>query len=436
MQVSIKKIGAIERKLTISVPHASVIKEIEERLHKAAKSTRIPGFRPGKAPQNLIKQRYGEKIANEVISDTIQSSYREALKQENIIPAGLLSIVPEPFVPGNDLQYIATIELYPEILAPTLAGKTIEKLFCKIAAEDIDQTVENIRKNHAEFINKTSPAEPGDRLTIDFVGTMEGNSFAGGTKENQQFVIGDGHILESFEADLLGVQAGQAKQISFTFPADYASEEVAGKAVVFAVTVKTVEQRILPDVDDALAEKLGLKEGGIKKMREEVENNLNRELEMRMRTVMHHRVMNELLKANPIDVPQTLVGAEIDRIMQSIEKQQPNTKQNLDRDKFSDQARHSVTLGLVMRGVIEKANTTVTAAEVRARIEKMAASYTDSKNFIDLYYADRSRLQTIEAMLLEEKAIEHVLETAKLTEKEISFEAFNVYWQQAESAPF
>ena len=432
MQVSVEESGAIERKLTVSIPHVEVDREIEKRLRKVAKSARIPGFRPGKAPWNIINKHYGAQVTNEVVSDTINASYREALGKEEIVPAGLLSIEPKPFVVGDDLQYVATIELYPEIPSPTLDGKTIEKPLCAVAAEDIERTLVDIRIRNADFVPREGKSEKGDRLSIDFDGRMDGQPFTGGTAEGHQFVIGEGRIFEQFETGLTGVTAGGSKQIAFTFPEDYPGKEVAGKAVEFAVTVKAVERPVLPEFDDAFAEKLGITEGGMKKMREEITTSLKRELATRMRSVMRDRVMEELLKINQIEAPKVLIEAEIDRMIQTVVQRMEAQgirapaaqKLEPEREHFAADAKRQVILGLIVRGIIEKSDLKADRAVVRERIEEMAGGYDDGEAMVNWYYADPVRLQPIEGMVLEDQVVATMLETAIVTEKKVSFKEF------------
>ena len=417
--------------MTVSVPRAEVDREIEKRLRNMARRARIPGFRPGKAPQNIVNQRYGAQVTNEVVKDTINTSYREALGREEIVPAGLVSIEPRPLVSGDDLQYVATIELYPEIPRPTLAGRTIEKPLCTITAEDVERTLQDIRIRNADFIPREGKSEQGDRLTIDFDGRIDGQPFAGGAGKDHQFVLGDGHMFERFETELAGVGAGESKQIAVTFPADYPGQAVAGKAAEFAVTVKAVERRVLPELDNALAEKLGIKAGakadGMKKMREEIETSLNRELATRMRTLMRDRVMEALMEVNDIEAPKALVDAEIDRRMRAVTRQMEargmpeSPEQAPERERFAAGARRQVILGLIARGVIDKFNMKADDATVRARIEEIATGYEDGETIINWYYADPARLQPIETMVLEEQVVERMCETATITEKKVSF---------------
>ncbi|NKB62701.1 MAG: trigger factor [Gammaproteobacteria bacterium] len=427
MQVSIEESGIIERKLSISVPYAEIDKEIDSRLIDVARKARIPGFRPGKAPKNVIKQRYEPQITHEVISDKINSSYRDALGQEQIMPAGLVSIDPTPYESGKDLEYVATIELFPEIPAATLEGKKIEKPLCEVTSDDVDTTLEDIRKRNADFEEKEGASEEGDRITIDFEGKIEGESFDGGSAEDFPFVLGDGQMLKEFDSELRGVSKDSQTQIEFTFPENYPGSDVAGKDVVFGVVVKKIESPVLPELDDAFAEKMGIKEGGIESMRREIETSLKRELSSRLRSSLRDDVMTALYERNPIQIPQALMEDEIDRAVKTVKDQlasQGMPDQEVDRSNYVDEAKRRVTLGLVAREIIEKAEMKVDGAKVRSRIEEMASGYDDSEGFVNWYYSDQERLQQVESMVLEEQVVEAMLETADVADVQTSFEEF------------
>ncbi len=435
MQVSVEESGVIERKLTISVPSEEIEQEVSKRLKTVARKAKIPGFRPGKAPQSVIRNRYAPQVINEVISETINSSYRDALGQEKIMPAGLVSIDPTPYEPGNDLEYIATIELYPEIPSPTLEGKTIELPVVEITAEDIDRTLEDIRIRNSEFISTNGGSEKGDRLTIDFEGTIDGESFNGGSAADFQFMLGQGQMLEEFDNGLMGAKEGEARDIKFTFPDDYGSEEVAGKKVEFVVTVKAVERPELPDLDDNFAETLGITEGGIDKMKAEIEYNLTRELESRKRVVVRDRVMDALYECNSIETPKALVEAEIDRSVEAVTEQltsQGLPTDKIDRSVYADDARRRVVLGLVARDIVEKSEIKPDQEAIRARVVDMADSYEDSEAYVNWHMADSERVKNIEAVVIEEQIVEKMLETATVKDEKLSFKDF-MNPQQADS---
>ncbi len=427
MQVSVEQSGAIERKLTISVPSEDIQFEVSKRLKDVARKAKIPGFRPGKAPQSVIAKRYTPQVTNDVISETLNSSYVDALAQEKIVPAGLVSIEPTPYEPGQDLQYVATIELFPEIPSPTLEGKTIEKPVVEVAEEDIIRTLEDIQMRNANFVEKEGAASQGDRLTIDFDGKIDGESFNGGSAEDFQFLLGEGQMLEQFDKGLDRAKAGDEKQIRFSFPEDYGSEEVAGKEVEFQVNVKLVEKSELPEMDDRFAKTLGITEGGIAKMKEEIKTNLQRELDSRFRVSMRDSVMNALHESNAFEVPKALVEEEITRSVNRVTEQMTSQglpADNIDRDVYAEEAKRRVVLGLIAREIVEKAEIKPDQAALRARLEEMAQSYEDSEAYVNWHMSDAERVKNIEAMVMEDQIVEKMLETATVEEKEMLFKDF------------
>ena len=427
MQVSVEESGAIERKLSISVPSEKIDSEIAKRLLDVAKNARVPGFRPGKAPQNVIKKRYAPQVTNEVINETINASYMDALGQEKIIPAGLVSIDPTPYESGKEFQFVATVEVFPKIPSPTLEGKTIEKPVVAVADEDIMQTLEDIRKRNANFVTKNEKSEKEDRLTIDFEGKIDGKVFESGSAADFVFILGAGQMLEQLDAGLVGLKAGETKTIAFTFPENYGDTEVAGKDVEFTVMVKVVEKPELSALDDDFAKSLGIKEGGIEKMKQEIGTSLRRELDSRMRAVMRDKVMNELYAANDIESPKALVEKEIERSVKAVTEQliaQGLPTDKIDRNHYADQAKKRVALGLIAREVIEKSKIEVDAQAIRARIVEMSANYESGEEYVKWHYADPERLKTIEAVVLEDQVIARMLETATVKEQKIPFKTF------------
>jgi len=427
MQVTVEESGAIERKLTISVPSEKVGEEIEKRLKNVSRQAKIPGFRPGKAPRSVIEKRFSNQVTNEVINDTIQKSYADALVEQKISPAGLVSIEPLPYESGKDLEYVATVELFPEIPAPTLEGKTIEKPVCTVGESDIDRTLEDLQKRNAEYSEKDGESAVGDRITIDFDGKIDGEPFQGGHAEDFPFVLGEGQMLEEFDTALVGVKAGDSRNVAFTFPDDYHGAEVAGKDVEFKIDVKKVEQSSLPALDDAFAATLGISEGGIDKMRQEIQTSLERELGSRLRSTLRERVMDALHEANKIEIPKALVEEEIDRAVQTISQQLANQgipAEGIERDNYREEAEKRVALGLIAREIIEKNEIKVDGEAVRARIDEMASGYDDSAAFVNYYYSDQERLQQVEAVVLEEQVVNTMLKTANVKEVSVDFRDF------------
>lgn len=427
MQVTVEQTGVIERKLKISVPSDEVGAEVSKRLRDVSRQAKIPGFRPGKAPMSVIQKRYAGMVTNEVISDKINTSYQEALTTEKIDAAGLVSIDPEPYESGRDLEYVATVDVFPEIPSLSLGGKEIEKPVCEVTDEDVDNTIDDLRKRNATFSEKPGAAEKGDRVTIDFEGRIDGETFSGGTATDFPFVLGEGQMLEAFDAGITGSSAGDTRKVEFTFPDDYHGADVAGKDVVFDVTVKKVEKSELPEINDAFAEDLGISEGGIDKMREEIRASLERELANRLRSTTRERVMDALLEANSIEVPRALVEEEIDRAVQTITRQleaQGIPAEGIDRNNYAEEARKRVALGLIAREIISSNGIKVDGDKVRARIEEMAQGYDDSGAFVNYYYSDPEKLQQIEAVVLEEQVVDTMLDSADVKEVRVGFREF------------
>ncbi len=427
MQVSVEAPGAIERRLSISVPAEKIDAEIAKRLLNIAKNARISGFRPGKAPQSIIKKRYAPQVTNEVINEIIQANYSEALGQEKIFPAGLVSIEPGSYEPGKEFQFVATVELFPEIPSPTLAGKIIEKPVVEVTAEDVVQTIEDIRKRNANYVRKSGTSANEDRITIDFDGRIDGEPFPGGSANDFAFVLGAGQMLPAFDTALVGVKEADIRSVDFTFPAEYDNKDVAGKDVRFKVTVKSVEKPELPALDDGFAKLLGIEEGGFDRMKQEVETSLKRELDNRLRSVLRDKVMEALFAANQIEIPKALVEEEIERSVKAMGKQlieQGLPTDGIDRNQYADEARKRVALGLIARGVIEKFEIKVNAEDLRSRIEEMSSGYEDSQAYVQWHFSDPERLKQIEAVMLEEQVVRRMLDTATIKEQKISFKAF------------
>lgn len=440
MQVSVEQTSEIERRLTVSVPSAEVGQEIDKRLRAMGKNARFKGFRPGKAPANLIQQRYGAQVANEVVRAAIQSSYREALEREKIEPAGLVSIKPETYVAGKDLQYVATVELYPKIPKASLAGRKLEKPVCTIGKEDVERTLESIRARSAEFKAraKGAKAAAGDRVTIDLRGELKGQLVEGSEAKGRYVVLGDSPLNDvpepmrtPFLRELRGVAVGEEKRVGVSFAKDYAAAEVAGKKVEFVVVVKAVEEVVLPALDDAFAAKLGVAEGGLAKVRAQIKMNMQRELAERERTVVREMVLQELLAVNAFEPPKSMVEGEIDRQVQAVAEQQAGGKKGkavdasgIERGQFTELAKRHVRLGLIVREIINTEKVEVDKDLVRARIEEIASGYNDREALVQWYYAEPSRLQEVEAMVLEEQVVGKMLATATVKEKKVGFQEF------------
>lgn len=427
MQVSVEESGAIERKLAISVPSEKIESEIARRLKDVAKKARIPGFRPGKAPSRVIQKRFSPGITSEVITETIQSSYMDALGQEKIVPAGLVSIEPTPYESGKDLEYVATVEVFPEIPSPTLDGATIRKPVVEVTGQDIDNTLEDIRRRNADFVVRQGKAENGDRLTVSMEGEIGGEKFEQGSVESHSFILGEGEMPEEFEKGLAGVGKDEVTTITVSYPPDHDNPELAGREVNFSVTTKAVEKPELAELDDKFAETLGIREGGIEKMKQEIEKNLSLELDNRLRSVIRNRVMNGLLEKNSLEPPKTLVEEEINQSVQRFTEYMAARNLptgEIDRDRYADEAGKRVSLSLIVRAIIDSQDIKVDPEQVKARVTEMSSSYEQPEAYVSRFMADPEQLQRIQAVILEDQVVKLMLETATVEDESISFRDF------------
>ncbi len=426
MQVAVEESGAIERKLAICVPSDEIESEVSKRLQDVARKTRIPGFRPGKAPLRIIRQRFSPSITNEVVMETIQSSYDAALKEQEIVPAGLLSIDPVPYESGNDLEFVATVEIFPSIPSLNLEGVTIRKPVVEVTAQDVENTMESIRLRHTDsYTAKSGKSEKGDRLTVDFEGKIDGESFEEGAEQGYSFILGNQEMPEEFESGLIGVSKGEVTTVLTSYPESHGNPVLAGNEVEYSITVQAIEQPQLPELDDAFAEKMGVSEGGIEKMRQEVKSNMARELDDRVRGIIHQRVMDGLLQKNEFEVPKSLIENEIDHSMKRIE--QYMSAQGLpvgefNREYYADEARRRVSLSLIVKAIIDKEMVRVEPEAIREKVTEMAHSYEQPEAFVSHFMSDPEQVKRLEAVVFEERVVEMMLETATVEEEKLSLQ--------------
>ncbi len=428
MRVSVENAGQIERRMTVAVPADEMESEIATRLVKLTRSVKLPGFRPGKVPKHLVESRYGSQLLQEVAGDLINNSYRDALGKEGLIPAGAPEIETTKMERGADLEYVATFDVFPEIPNPHLTDYKVEKPQCEITEEDIDRTIERIRKGRVEWVAKSEGAKDEDRVTIDFTGKIDGEIFPGGEGKDYPVVLGAGALLADFEKELQGGKNGDERSFSLTFPEDYPGGEVAGKEATFEVTIKNVEAPQLPEINEEFIKSFGVEEGTEKALRDEVQQNLQRELDGRLRTHLRDQVMKGLLESNDIPLPKQMVEEEITRAIENnramMAQQGIQAPPDVDRGLFEDEAKRRVTLGLVVRTIVEKHNLQPDAGLVRERIEEMAAGYEQPEQFVQWYYSDESRLDQVQAMVLEEQVVEKLLSEASIEEKPMPLDDF------------
>jgi trigger factor len=423
MQVSVEATGALERRMDIKVPADEIEKAVDERLRSMSRTVRLKGFRPGKAPVKVVRQKFGQQVRDEVISDLMKSSFAEAVRQENLAPAGGPRIEPVSFNAGEDLEYRATFEIFPQVELKGIEGIALDRPTATVASSDIDAMIENLREQRPDWIAVDRPAADGDRVRIDFIGTIEGEPFEGGKGDDVVIELGKGRMLPDFEAGLAGARAGESKTIRMTFPADYHAAHLAGKEASFAVDVQAVEERRLPAVDDEFCQAYGVAEGGIEQLRTEVEENMARELGDTVRARMKQQVLDRLLAANPIDVPPSLVESQV-REMQIEAGRRMGAKdasQLPPAEQFRETAKRRVTLGLLINELIRNQGIEVDRARVQTRIQELATQYPEPEAMLKFYRENRDAQRQIEMIVLEDQVVEWLIERANVTERPGTF---------------
>lgn len=429
MQVSIETTSPLERRLTIGVPAARVEQEVNARLQRAAQSAKLDGFRPGKVPMNVIRQRFGAGVRQEVLGEVLSQSFAEAVRQEKLRPAGQPSIEPKTIEPGKDLEYIATFEVFPEIVLGDYSTIEVVKPVAEVTDADVDKMIDTLCKQQGTWADVQRAAQDGDQVNIDYVGTKGGEAFAGGSAESSELVLGSGRMIPGFEDAIVGMQIGAEKVASLSFPADYHNEELKGAAVEFKIKLNGVKEQKPAALDDELFSRFGVKDGGLDKFRQDVADNMNRELKNATRNKIKNQVMDGLLQVHAdLVVPAAMIGEEIKALRNQTVQQFGGARNDLDfatilpDDMFRAQAEKRVKLGLLLNEMINQDKVIAEPARVRTMIEEVASTYEDPQEVIDWYYGNRQQLQGIEAAAAEEQIVEKLLAGAKVTEKVCGYE--------------
>ncbi|MFZ5538023.1 MAG: trigger factor [Pseudomonadota bacterium] len=423
MQVTLETAEGLLRRLSVQVPAAQVDEAVEQRLKDLARRVRMDGFRPGKAPLPVVRQRYGEQARDEVVGDLIQRTYVNAVTEQKLRPAGGPRITEVDMIAGEGLRYVAEIEVYPEITLADLSAIAIERPKAEIGEAEVDAMIENLRKQRVTYNTVERAAAEGDRVIVDFKGSIDGEPFDGGSAQDMPVELGKGMLLKDFEGPIVGMKAGESKTIEVTFPEDYHAEHLAGKKANFDVTVKSVAEPVLPEIDDAFCAAFGVKEGGVEALRGEVRKNMERELAQSIKRRVKQQVMDGLLAANEVPLPQALVEEEAQRVRQQFSQQMRGAKADqLPLDIFKPEAERRVKLGLLVAELVKSEKLTVDAARVDALLDDIAASYEDPAE-VKVYYKSHPELmQNLEALAAEDLVVEHVLAKAKVTDKPMSFD--------------
>lgn len=420
MQVSVEAGEGLERKLKIQIPTETVDMQVESRLKSMLPRVKIDGFRPGKVPLKVVKQHYGAQVFQEVAGELMQNSFRDALVQENLNPAGDPSISAESFKQGEPLEFTATFEIYPEFELAPVAGMKLEKIKSSVTDADVEKMIETLRKQRSSWSEVERAAGDGDKVVVDFKGMIDGEAFDGGSADSVPVVIGSGSMIPGFEDNLEGLKAGEETTFKVNFPDDYKAEHLAGKEAEFVVTVKTVEQSSLPEVDEEFAKSFGVEDGSTEKLRQDIRGNMTRELENRIRTEMKNAVMDKLLEANPIDVPAAIVSQEAETLQKQTAAQLPGSEQPV--EAYTDDAMRRVKLGLILAEVVKTAAIQPDAEKVRERVEAMSKDYEDPDEFVRYYQSNPQLLRGIETLVMEDMVVDWIMDQAEVNETERSFD--------------
>ncbi|MBD8494084.1 trigger factor [Pseudomonas syringae] len=424
MQVSVENTSALERRMTIGVPAERIETEVSKRLQQTARKAKIPGFRPGKVPMSVIRQRYEDGARQEALGELIQATFYEAVVEQKLNPAGAPSVEPKSFEKGKDLEYVATFEVFPEFTVSGFESIKVERLSADVADSDLDNMLEVLRKQNVRFEETDRAAQTDDQVNIDFVGKVDGEVFAGGSATGTQLVLGSGRMIPGFEDGLVGAKAGEERVLNVTFPEDYQNLELAGKAAEFTVTVNTVSEPKLPELNEEFFKLFGIKETGIEGFRTEVRKNMDRELRQAIKSKVKNQVMDGLLAANPIEVPKALLENEVNRLrVQAVQQFGGNIKPDqLPAELFEEQAKRRVELGLIVAEVVKQFDLKPDEARVREMIQEMASAYQEPEQVVAWYLKNEQQLNEVRSVVLEEQVVDTVLQKASVTDTSVSYE--------------
>jgi trigger factor len=440
MATAVETLDKLERRITITLPMADVQAEVEKRLKIRARTAKAPGFRPGKVPMKMVAAQYGYQVETEVLNDKVGRAFSDAANENNLRVAGYPKIEPKTGAdnPDGTIAFDATFEVYPEVKVGDLTQAEVEKTKAEVSDAEIDKTIDILRKQRVHYHVKgeqgahgnggaDQSAQNGDRATIDFVGKIDGVEFQGGKADDYAFVLGEGRMLPEFEAATIGLKVGESKTFPLTFPEDYHGKDVAGKTAEFTITLKKLEWAHLPEVDAEFAKSLGIADGDIQKMRDDIKSNLEREVGNRVKAKTKDSVMDALIKITELDVPKALIDQDTEHLMEMARQDMTQRGMNVKDmpfppELFAAKAERRVRLGLILAELVKANNLQPKPEQVKAQVEEFAQSYEDPQQVIKYYFSDRRRLAEVEALVLEENVVNYVLSKAKVIEKSVAFD--------------
>ena len=424
MQVTVEKKEGIVCDLVIEVPFAEVDKEVGSRIQKIAKTAKIDGFRPGKVPVSFVRKKYGEEVRYEVISDILPKKYVKAIQDQKLNAAGVEVDINQN-KEGENLKFTAHVELFPEIEVSGLENIKVEKPAASVDKEQLDKMIENLRKQSAEWNLVEREAKLEDKVNIDFLGKKDGEEFSGGSAKDQDLVLGSGQMIPGFEDGIIGMSVNEVKSIELTFPEDYQSEDLAGKAVIFEITINSIKEPTLPEVNEEFAKKFGV-DGSVEDFYTEIRTNMNRELKAAIKKVIKEQVFNGLKKENTFDIPKSLVSSEIKRSKEDLLNRMGGDAskmklEDIPDNLFEDQSKARVQLGLIMRAITEQQKFEATEDDIQVMIDELVAVYDDEKEARDHFLKNERELENIKGAILENKLVDYILSLAEVSEKEVDF---------------
>jgi len=430
MAVTVETLEKLERRITLTLAAADINTEVEQRLKKLARTVKADGFRPGKVPMSVVAQRYGYSVQYEVMNDKLGEAFASAANEAKLRVAGMPRIAQKEQSPEGQMDFDATFEVYPEVKLGDLSGAEVERISSEVTEEAIDKTVEILRKQRRTFAQRPAAdvAADGDRATIDFEGKIDGETFQGGKAEAFQFLIGEGQMLEAFEKAVRGMKAGESKTFPLAFPADYHGKDVAGKEADFMVTLKKIEAQHLPEVNEAFAKSLGIKEATVEALRADIKKNLEREVKFRVLGRNKAAVMDALVSVAELDVPNALIATEGERLVanarEDLKKRGVKDADTtpIPEEIFKPQAEKRVRLGLVVAELVRANNLQAKPEQLQAHIEEMSQSYERPADVVRWYLSDRERMAEVEAVVIENNVTDFVLSRAKVTDKALPFD--------------
>jgi trigger factor len=424
MQVSVEKTSELSRKMTVSIPESVVQEKMDAQFKKLAREVKVDGFRPGKVPVSMVKKLYGDRVKSDVTGDLIQSTYFEALQQQDLSPAGYPNL--QPVDKAEGFEYIAEFEVYPEVSLDAVANLEISRPAATVVDADVEAMIEKLRQQKKTWADADRKSQAEDRVTIHFSGICEGENFTDGKVENYAVEIGGQQMIPGFEDELKGLSAGESKTFSIVFPEKYNSEKLAGKTAEFEIELVKVEEPVLPELDADFIKAYGVEDGDVVSFRADVRANMERELLQGLKNKLKNNVMDALYEKVEITTPNALIDQEIQALMQPYAERAQKMRLKLEdlqlpRDMFENQAKRRVTLGLLLGEIISQNEIKIDDEKVRSVIEDMAKSYEKPEDVVNWYYEDKKRLNDVHQMVLEDQAVEWVVSKAKITDETVGF---------------